>query len=104
MPKVSWDDIGGKEHVKQLLKEAVEWPMKVLNFHFDPSSFPSDSLDLTFDRLKAFYCMARLGIAKPSLQRHLPLNVNSILLQSKAPRYSRSPILNLVIEQMGWRV
>ena len=28
IPNVSWEDIGGLEGVKQLLKEAVEWPLK----------------------------------------------------------------------------
>ncbi|KAK4493566.1 hypothetical protein RD792_017753 [Penstemon davidsonii] len=28
VPKVSWEDVGGQEEVKQLLKEAVEWPLK----------------------------------------------------------------------------
>ncbi len=28
VPKVKWDDIGGLERVKKLLKEAVEWPLK----------------------------------------------------------------------------
>ena len=28
IPNVSWDDVGGLEGVKQLLKEAVEWPLK----------------------------------------------------------------------------
>jgi len=28
VPKVQWTDIGGQEHVKQRLKEAVEWPLK----------------------------------------------------------------------------
>jgi transitional endoplasmic reticulum ATPase len=28
VPKQSWNDIGGLEDVKQLLKEAVEWPLK----------------------------------------------------------------------------
>ena len=27
-PRVSWDDVGGLEDVKQKLKEAVEWPIK----------------------------------------------------------------------------
>jgi len=27
IPKVSWDDIGGLEEVKQALREAVEWPL-----------------------------------------------------------------------------
>ncbi len=32
-PNVSWQDIGGMENVKELLKEAVEWPLK------NPESF-----------------------------------------------------------------
>ncbi|KAJ3122680.1 spermatogenesis associated protein 5 [Nowakowskiella sp. JEL0407] len=28
VPKVKWTDIGGQEHVKQKLKEAIEWPLK----------------------------------------------------------------------------
>lgn len=28
IPNVSWDDVGGLEGVKELLKEAVEWPLK----------------------------------------------------------------------------
>ena len=28
IPKVSWDDVGGNDEVKQLLKEAVEWSEK----------------------------------------------------------------------------
>ncbi len=28
VPKVRWDDIGGLEHAKQELREAVEWPLK----------------------------------------------------------------------------
>ncbi|MDH7597363.1 MAG: CDC48 family AAA ATPase [Methanothrix sp.] len=31
VPKVSWDDIGGLEDVKQLLIEAVEWPLRYAN-------------------------------------------------------------------------
>ena len=27
-PNISWDDIGGLEHVKKVLKEAIEWPIK----------------------------------------------------------------------------
>jgi len=27
VPKTSWDDIGGQDHIKQKLKEAVEWPL-----------------------------------------------------------------------------
>lgn len=30
VPKVYWHDIGGQEDTKQKLKEAVEWPLKVL--------------------------------------------------------------------------
>ncbi|KAK9463286.1 P-loop containing nucleoside triphosphate hydrolase protein [Lipomyces oligophaga] len=26
-PKVSWDDIGGQQHIKQKLRETVEWPL-----------------------------------------------------------------------------
>ncbi|MEM7821079.1 MAG: AAA family ATPase, partial [Candidatus Aenigmatarchaeota archaeon] len=33
IPKVKWEDVGGLEEVKQLLKEAVEWPLK------NPESF-----------------------------------------------------------------
>jgi SpoVK/Ycf46/Vps4 family AAA+-type ATPase len=29
VPKVYWDDIGGQDDIKQRLKEAVEWPLKV---------------------------------------------------------------------------
>ena len=28
VPNISWEDVGGLEHVKCLLKEAVEWPLK----------------------------------------------------------------------------
>lgn len=28
VPKVSWEDVGGQNEVKELLKEAVEWPLK----------------------------------------------------------------------------
>ncbi len=28
VPKVTWDDVGGLEHAKQELREAVEWPLK----------------------------------------------------------------------------
>ncbi|AEA46762.1 CDC48 family AAA ATPase [Archaeoglobus veneficus] len=28
VPKIRWEDIGGLEHAKQELKEAVEWPLK----------------------------------------------------------------------------
>jgi len=28
VPKVNWRDIGGQEHIKQRLKEAVEWPLQ----------------------------------------------------------------------------
>ncbi|MDN5358810.1 MAG: transitional endoplasmic reticulum ATPase [Candidatus Diapherotrites archaeon] len=28
VPKVTWDDIGGLEHVKQEVREAIEWPLK----------------------------------------------------------------------------
>jgi transitional endoplasmic reticulum ATPase len=28
VPNVSWNDIGGLEHVKELLSEAVEWPLR----------------------------------------------------------------------------
>ncbi|MFX1513607.1 MAG: CDC48 family AAA ATPase [Promethearchaeota archaeon] len=31
IPQVSWDDIGGLEETKALLKEAVEWPIKYPN-------------------------------------------------------------------------
>ena len=29
-PKVTWDDIGGQHHVKRILKQAIEWPFKVI--------------------------------------------------------------------------
>ena len=29
-PKVRWDDIGGQHHVKKSLKQAIEWPFKVI--------------------------------------------------------------------------
>ena len=29
-PKVRWDDIGGQHHVKRSLKQAIEWPFKVI--------------------------------------------------------------------------
>ena len=28
VPRVSWEDIGGNEEIKQNLKEAVEWPLR----------------------------------------------------------------------------
>ena len=28
IPKVTWDDVGGLEDIKQSLKEAIEWPLK----------------------------------------------------------------------------
>ena len=28
IPKVTWDDVGGLEHAKQELREAIEWPLK----------------------------------------------------------------------------
>ena len=28
VPRVAWSDIGGQEHVKQSLREAVEWPLQ----------------------------------------------------------------------------
>jgi transitional endoplasmic reticulum ATPase len=28
VPDVSWDDVGGLDHVKQLLQETVEWPLR----------------------------------------------------------------------------
>lgn len=28
VPKVSWDDVGGLDNIKQELKEAIEWPLK----------------------------------------------------------------------------
>lgn len=28
IPKVSWEDIGGQEEIKLMLKQAVEWPLK----------------------------------------------------------------------------
>ena len=28
VPKVTWDDVGGLEHAKQELREAIEWPLK----------------------------------------------------------------------------
>eukprot|EP01053_Blabericola_migrator_P011540 Blabericola_migrator_1__11539@NODE_689_length_6864_cov_83_601000_g500_i0_p1_GENE_NODE_689_length_6864_cov_83_601000_g500_i0NODE_689_length_6864_cov_83_601000_g500_i0_p1_ORF_typecomplete_len808_score166_76AAA/PF00004_29/1_9e21AAA/PF00004_29/9_8e40RuvB_N/PF05496_12/5_1e05RuvB_N/PF05496_12/9_6e10AAA_22/PF13401_6/2_4e09AAA_22/PF13401_6/0_0012IstB_IS21/PF01695_17/2_2e07IstB_IS21/PF01695_17/0_0045AAA_5/PF07728_14/4_7e06AAA_5/PF07728_14/0_00079AFG1_ATPase/PF03969_16/3_4e06AFG1_ATPase/PF03969_16/0_0033A len=31
IPKTTWDDIGGYEHVKDSLKECVEWPIKYAN-------------------------------------------------------------------------
>ena len=33
VPKVTWNDIGGLEDVKQKLKEAVEWPLKYPNVY-----------------------------------------------------------------------
>lgn len=30
VPKVYWSDIGGQDDIKQKLKEAVEWPLKVV--------------------------------------------------------------------------
>lgn len=32
IPKVKWEDIGGYEEVKDKLKQAVEWPLKVRDF------------------------------------------------------------------------
>jgi AAA family ATPase len=29
IPKVYWEDVGGQEDIKQKLKEAIEWPLKV---------------------------------------------------------------------------
>jgi transitional endoplasmic reticulum ATPase len=28
IPMVTWDDVGGLEHIKQQLKETIEWPLK----------------------------------------------------------------------------
>jgi len=33
VPKVYWSDIGGQSDIKQKLKEAIEWPLKV-TFYF----------------------------------------------------------------------
>ena len=33
VPKVFWKDIGGQSQAKQKLKEAVEWPIKVIKFN-----------------------------------------------------------------------
>jgi len=30
VPKVSWEDIGGQDDIKQKLKESVEWPLQVI--------------------------------------------------------------------------
>ena len=35
VPRVTWDDVGGQQEVKQRLKESIEWPLKypeVVNF------------------------------------------------------------------------
>jgi AAA family ATPase len=29
VPKVKWTDIGGQHEIKEKLKEAIEWPLKV---------------------------------------------------------------------------
>jgi len=33
VPKVSWDDIGGQDDIKQKLKESVEWPLQVITYY-----------------------------------------------------------------------
>lgn len=38
VPKVYWHEIGGQDDVKQKLKEAVEWPLKVCNGVADSAS------------------------------------------------------------------
>jgi len=39
VPKVTWDDVGGLENVKQMLKESVEWPLK------DPKVFKTMGIE-----------------------------------------------------------
>lgn len=29
-PKVRWSEIGGQQHVKKILRKAIEWPLKVI--------------------------------------------------------------------------
>lgn len=33
-PKTRWDDIGGQHHVKRSLKQAIEWPFKVITMTY----------------------------------------------------------------------
>jgi transitional endoplasmic reticulum ATPase len=44
VPDVKWSDVGGLEHIKQELKEAIEWPLKYTDVFKKANTHPSKGI------------------------------------------------------------
>jgi len=68
IPKISWEDVGGLEDIKQSLKEAVEWPLS------QPEVFKRMGIHAP----RGFYCMVLRVLGKLFSQKLLRMNPKRI--------------------------